>query len=1125
MAVPLLPSQLDGAELAVEVAWGADPNLVDTSSWVWSDITEDVRFSGGPIGITTGRGDEASQSQPGKCTLTLDNTGGAYSLGGQSPNWPYVRRNTPIRVRVLGLLHGLFLDGQNGSHAWTPDAAALDITGDIDVRVDVEPVTWRPGTYEFLASKYDHNSNQSWTFILLDSGLLEFGWSSDGVNRGVLASTVPVPTDAGRLSVRVTLDIDNGAGQHVITFYTADTIDGPWTQLGDAILAVGQPTIFSSTAAVVVGYVDTWLSTARHGITGTVHSFQLRNGIDGTVVADADFDTPPAGAASFTDDAGLSWTVAGNASLSAVPLFVGYATSWTPSWDITGRVPTVTLTAAGALRRLKQRVKPVQSTLFRQLSTQPEVVAYWPMEEGKNATTFTSGLPNDATVLTPSGEVAFAASTDFLGSDAIPTVKAGNIRGDAPHFTGAADQRFLVLAAVPEGGVAGTRLLFRVWTSSGAVRRWDVQIDSIGNLRLAGYDAESVNQFTSAFFAFNMNDRRTMASLWLRQVGANTEWQISTWDADTGAAGVGGGSHPTTYGRIVAVHLGDATGSLNGTAVGHAAILNDEVQAIWDVIRRGLPAWSGELATDRIVRVAGENAVPMMVHGGSDLTMGPQGLDTVLELLREAETTDQGVLFDGVSPGVTYRARELRENTDSTLVIDARSYELSPGFAPTDDDQRTINSVTVKQKDGSQVTAADEASIAAIGLYDASEEISTDDAAMLDHYASWRLHLGSLDGYRYPQVTVDVRATPALAAQALALQPSSRVDVAGLGDVLLGHPADTVSLLVEGLSHSISPLEWTVTAQCSPYEPWRIIRLAADVGDTSEYVAHLDATDARLSRSSASGETELYVVTITGTPWTTTPDDFPFDANINDWIATVTGIGAAVVDTFTRTVTDGWGSPDTGPVSWDTSITGVPADYAVDGSAGTMTLSATQDVRWAVMPLNAYHFDATMTATVDQAITGGAAATILAARWSDVDNFYFAWLLYDTSGTITTAIGMHDDAPGVILASSSKTISNTGLPAVRLRFAGEGSLLRAKMWLATDPEPAVWDVEVTDSTHISGLFAVGAERDFGNTNSNLVCSFDSFTVDSPQRFTVDPLPAELPAGAPVSVHNPPVLGL
>ncbi|NIJ10630.1 hypothetical protein FHU38_000974 [Saccharomonospora amisosensis] len=1121
MAVPLLPNQLDGAEFAVEVAWGADPNLVDTSSWVWSDITEDVRFSGGPIGITTGRGDEASQSQPAKCALTLDNTGGAYSLGGQSPNYPNVRRNTPVRVRVLGPLRGLILDGHQSSFASTPDAAALDILGDIDIRADVHPTSWRPRYYQLIASKYDDNNQASWTFALLDSGTLELGWSSDGVNRGVLESTVPVPTDAGRLSVRVTLDIDNGVGQHVITFYTADTIDGPWTQLGDAILAVGQPTIFSSTAAVVVGFADTWFSSIAGAFDGTVHRFQLRNGINGTVAADADFDTPTPGASSFTDSTGLPWTIAGNAALSAVSLFHGYATSWTPSWDLTGRIPTVTLTAAGGLRRLKQRTKPVQSTMFRQLSTQPEVVAYWPMEEGKNAAAFTSGLGNDTTILTPTGDVTFAASTDFVGSDHIPTVRIGNIRGNTPSFTGAADQRFLTLALVPEGGVAGTRLLFRVWTSSGVVRRWDVDVDAAGLLRLAGYDAESVNVFTSAWFTFNMNGRPLMASLWLSQVGANTQWQISTWDINS--EGVAGDSYPTTYGRIVAVHLGDNSGDLNGTAYGHAAVLNDEVHAIWDVAQNGLRAWSGETAVNRVDRVARENQVPLVVHGGSDLTMGPQGLDTVLELLRECEITDQGVLFDGVGPGLSYRAHDLRENTNPALVIDAAASELAPVFAPVDDDQRTVNAATIKQKNGSQVTAADEASIAAIGLYDASEEISTDDAAMLDQYASWRLHLGSLQGYRYPQVTVDVRATPGLAGQVLALQPSGRIDVTGLGGVLLGHPADTVPLLVEGLSHSISPLEWTVTAQCSPYGPWRIVQLAADTSDTSEYVGHLDTDGSQLAASAAAGAVTLWVTTLSGPVWTTTPDDFPFETEISGWVVTVTACASAIADTFTRTVTSGWGTADSGQ-TWTTSG-GSATDFSTSGTTGDITLTTVSVARWALLGLDLTNVDLTATVSPSAVATGDWITTSLIARRADASNYLSAQVEFKHTGNI--GIGLYAIVGGTVTFLSGAEIGTYSAGAqFGVRMQVDGDTIRAKLWPAASTEPTAWTVSSTGAdAFASGDTGIRAALNPANTNINPVVSWDDLTAPSMQRFTVNPLPAVLSAGASVSVHNPPVLGL
>jgi hypothetical protein len=96
--VVLLPDHLAQGRLSVEIAWGADL-AADPDTWTWTDIASDVRYDD-RITITIGRSDEAAAPQPATCNLTLDNRAGLYSLGGQSPNWPNVRRNTPVRVRV-----------------------------------------------------------------------------------------------------------------------------------------------------------------------------------------------------------------------------------------------------------------------------------------------------------------------------------------------------------------------------------------------------------------------------------------------------------------------------------------------------------------------------------------------------------------------------------------------------------------------------------------------------------------------------------------------------------------------------------------------------------------------------------------------------------------------------------------------------------------------------------------------------------------------------------------------------------------------------------------------------------------------------------------------------------------
>ncbi|GAA2855401.1 hypothetical protein GCM10010472_10880 [Pseudonocardia halophobica] len=99
--------------LAVEVAWGADLTDSAGSGWTWTDITSDVRTEAG-IEIQNGRQDEQSVSGPASCQVVLSNPDGRY-LTGPGPNYPNVRRNVPMRVRLNSTV--LF---QGYATSWTP---------------------------------------------------------------------------------------------------------------------------------------------------------------------------------------------------------------------------------------------------------------------------------------------------------------------------------------------------------------------------------------------------------------------------------------------------------------------------------------------------------------------------------------------------------------------------------------------------------------------------------------------------------------------------------------------------------------------------------------------------------------------------------------------------------------------------------------------------------------------------------------------------------------------------------------------------------------------------------------------------------------------------------------------
>jgi hypothetical protein len=214
----------------------------------------------------------------------------------------------------------MLLDGNAGTYASTPDAAALDITGDIDVSIDVALDDWTPSGRQVLTGKWVTTGNQgSWFLSVETSGLLKFRATPDGTvgsSEDYDSSIAPNVDDGGRLSLRVTLDINNGAGSSVATFYTADNSSlSPqgWTQLGSTDTAGVLAGIFNSTAPLEVGSMDAGTSG---NLAGKVYSVEVRNGItNGTLVAAPRFDQQVSGTTSFVDSTGRTWTLQGDAEL------------------------------------------------------------------------------------------------------------------------------------------------------------------------------------------------------------------------------------------------------------------------------------------------------------------------------------------------------------------------------------------------------------------------------------------------------------------------------------------------------------------------------------------------------------------------------------------------------------------------------------------------------------------------------------------------------------------------------------------------------------------------------------------------------------------------------------------
>lgn len=206
----------------------------------------------------------------------------------------------------------LFLSGTSGNYASTPDAASLDIVGDIDIRARVALNDWTPAAESTLIAKYTATGNQrSYGLAVTAAGNLILRWSTDGTAESTATSTAATGfTDGTTHWVRATLDVDNGAVGNTATFYTSE--DGStWTQLGNTVTAAGVTSIFASTAVLEIG---SQTGGTVNVAAGKFFRGEVLSGIGGMSVA---APIASASANGITDATPLTWTVQGTAYISS----------------------------------------------------------------------------------------------------------------------------------------------------------------------------------------------------------------------------------------------------------------------------------------------------------------------------------------------------------------------------------------------------------------------------------------------------------------------------------------------------------------------------------------------------------------------------------------------------------------------------------------------------------------------------------------------------------------------------------------------------------------------------------------------------------------------------------------
>jgi hypothetical protein len=226
----------------------------------------------------------------------------------------------------------------------------------------------------------------------------------------------------------------------------------------------------------------------------------------------------------------------------------------------------------------------------------------------------------------------------------------------------------------------------------------------------------------------------------------------------------------------------------------------------------------------------------------------------------------------------------------------------------------------------------------------------------------------------------------------------------------------------------------------------------------------------------------------------------------------------ALVDTFARTVANGWGAADSGQDWVIYPFTGSPpssAHFSVSGSAGHLAMqNAAADVRIIRSSgLDLADIDVTFAVRTDQrslsisamnAVFGG-----LAARLDPFLNSFVlfgVWFAADSgqvqgqglrvaASIITIDQGVQTDAvQGQIIPG---LVYTPGVP-LRVRVQAVGPELRMRVWADGEPEPIVWHAQVhSDRVTLPGEIACYAQTNAEATATPLVVSYSDLEVREP----------------------------
>lgn len=518
--------------------------------------------------------------------------------------------------------------------------------------------------------------------------------------------------------------------------------------------------------------------------------------------------------------------------------FIGEISEFPTRWDESGKDVWVPLTASGITRRLL-RSAVLASTLTTAVqglsAANGDIVGYWPVEDGPNASQIASGLVGGNPGLfsgfpgVPNLPV-FGAVDLSAGTHEVATW--GGAYGVFYPTTTATATKFTAgfYVKLPSSGLTGGEELFRV-DVNGTAQSWRVIYSpaSGGGVFFQVIANDGTTELLATANACSGADGQTFyVKMECSNSGSNVAYAVGTLGI---GSTISGSIASRTVGQPLVARIGAGTiaiPSAAAVAIGHVVLGNTDTALFSSRFDNGRAGYANETAYARVGRIATETGYTINRTTSTEIAstlLGPQPDGSILDVLRDAVKAEAGgILYDtpdGSALSLTFITRGARYNDQQAqMTLDYSAKQVVPPLEPTDDDAALHNDVTASRDNGSSARATLTSGAlstaeypSGVGVYPLQDSYNVYADTQLPYLAQWVLALGTVDETRFPAVTVDLVANSGKVASAEAARPGYRLRITNL-PAYAG--AANVDLQILGWSEYVTNHERRITYVCDP---------------------------------------------------------------------------------------------------------------------------------------------------------------------------------------------------------------------------------------------------------------------------------------------------------------------